>query len=546
MGPMFRLTPALVLLFLGISVHVGHVLAAALSAGQSGGDKLRQEESVDYYRRWLERDVVYIISEEEKAVFDKLTTSDEKDAFIEQFWARRDTNPDTAENEFKLEHYRRIAYANEMFGSGIEGWVSDRGRAYIMFGAPKTIDRNPTGEKYLRTAAEGGGETMTYPYETWYYPYIEGIGSGISLEFVDPSFTGEYHLALHPYEKDALLNVPGQGLTFDEAMGTVSKRARIDALFMGRPSYDAGHTGADRAFQGLENLQRYFQLRSPKEVKYPDLRAVVRTEISYETAKLRPSFTYGYLYLDADHCLVPATFGLRLAELTPRPNPASQEIVKVNLYGKVTDLAHRVQYEFEESVTQAAAGDRDQLFLYEKRLPLKPGRYKLTGVLKDEFSGNIGVVERGLEIPPMPGEGLAASSLRVFIGARKTGADGDLTEPFTIPGGMKLYPSLDRTFQKGKGPLGLFMEIYNCAFAADTGVPSVGANLSLKDGAGKRVMFVQLPRSSLRLVGNRVMVLHQVDTGLLAPGKYTAELSAFDAIQDREIKQSVSFEVSAG
>jgi GWxTD domain-containing protein len=508
-------------------------------------EKLRQEEKTDYYKQWLERDVVYIISPEEEDVFKKLTTAAEKDAFIEQFWARRDTDPRTPENEFKIEHYRRIAYANEMYGSGIEGWATDRGRTYIMFGPPKSIERNPTGEKYLRTGAEGGGETMTYPYETWYYPSIEGIGSGITLEFVDPSFTGEYHLALHPYEKDALLNVPGEGLTFDEAMGTVSKRARIDALFMGRPSYDEGHTGVDRAFQGLENLERYFQLRSPKEVKYPDLRAVVTTEVRYENSQLRPSFTYSYVYLDAEHCLVPATFGLKLAELTPRPNPANEEIVKVNVYGKVTDLTRRVQYEFEESVTQTATGDRNQLFLYEKRLPLKPGRYKLTAVLKDEYSGQMGVLERGLDIPPLPHAGMAASRLELFVGARKTGAGVDLTEPFTVPGGLKLYPSIDGRFQKGKDPLGFYMELYNCAFAADTGVPAIGANLSLKDSSGKQVLFLQLPRSSLRLVGNRVLVLQQVETGSLAPGRYTAELSAYDAIQDKEIKQSVGFEVNA-
>ena len=509
-------------------------------------EKLRAEESIDYYKRWLETEVVYIISEEEKDVFQKLTTDAERAAFIEQFWARRDTDPTTAENEFKIEHYRRIAYANEMFASGIEGWATDRGRAYIMFGPPNSIDRNPTGEKYLRTGLEGGGETMTYPYETWYYSYIEGIGSGISLEFVDPTFTGEYHLALHPYEKDALLNVPGEGLTFDEALGRVSKRARIDALFMGRPSYDVGHTGADRAFQGLENLQRYFQLRSPKEVKYPDLRAVVTTDIRYETAKLNPRFTYSYLYLDAEHCLVPAAFGLRLSELTPRETPSGQAIVKVNLYGKVTDLTHRVQYEFEESISQTAEGDLNQLFLYEKRLPLKPGRYKLTGVLKDEFSGNIGVLQQGLDIPPLPKAELAASSLKLFIGARKAEADADLTEPFTIAGGLKLYPSLDRKFEKGKGPVGFFMEIYNCGFASDTGAPAVGANLSVKDGDGKQVLFAQLPRSSLRLVGNRVMVLHQIDTQLLAPGQYTAELSAYDAIQDQEVRQVARFQVAAG
>src|SRR6202051_4892691 len=174
------------------------------------------------YKQWLNEDVVYIISPEERNAFGQLATNEEREQFIEQFWLRRSTNPDLPDNEFKAEHYRRIAYANEHYASGIPGWKSDRGRIYIMWGPPDEIDSHPTGGTYERPSAEGGGETSTYPFEDWRYRYLEGMGENVELEFVDPTSTGEYHLTMDASEKDALLYVPGAGLTMAESMGLAS------------------------------------------------------------------------------------------------------------------------------------------------------------------------------------------------------------------------------------------------------------------------------------------------------------------------------------
>src|SRR3982751_2822201 len=159
--------------------------------------KLRKELETPY-RKWLNEDVVYIITDEEKQAFKRLQTDEERQQFIEQFWLRRDPTPDTAENEFKEEHYRRIAYANERFASGIPGWKADRGRIYITFGPPAEIESHPSGGTYQRPYEEGGGSTSTYPFETWRYRYIEGIGSDIMIEFVDKSIPGEYRMTMDP------------------------------------------------------------------------------------------------------------------------------------------------------------------------------------------------------------------------------------------------------------------------------------------------------------------------------------------------------------
>jgi GWxTD domain-containing protein len=106
--------------------------------------KLKGEVS-KVYKKWLDEDVRYIITDEEKTAFKQLSNDEERDNFIEAFWARRDPTPDTVENEYKEEHYARIAYANEHFAAGIPGWKSDRGRIYIMYGKPDEIDSHPSG-----------------------------------------------------------------------------------------------------------------------------------------------------------------------------------------------------------------------------------------------------------------------------------------------------------------------------------------------------------------------------------------------------------------
>ena len=181
-------------------------------------EKLRKELETPY-RKWLNEDVTYIITDEERAAWKRMGTDDEREQFIEGFWMRRDPTPDSAENEYKEEHYRRIAYANERFASGIPGWKSDRGRIYITFGPPDEIEDHPSGGTYDRPPEEGGCTTSTFPFAKWRYRYIDGIGSDINIEFVDPTMTGEYRLTMDPSEKDALLYVPGAGLTMMEQMG---------------------------------------------------------------------------------------------------------------------------------------------------------------------------------------------------------------------------------------------------------------------------------------------------------------------------------------
>src|SRR5665213_3263642 len=186
-----------------------------------------RQELKGAYKTWLDQDVSYIISDEERKSFKSLSNDEEREAFIEQFWLRRNPNPDTPDNEFREEHYRRIAYANEHFAAGKPGWKTDRGHIYISFGKPDSIESHPSGGSYNRPIDEGGGETSTFPFEIWHYRYLEGIGDNIDIEFVDTCMCGDYHMTIDRSEKDALKHVPGAGLTMYEQQGQESKGDRM-------------------------------------------------------------------------------------------------------------------------------------------------------------------------------------------------------------------------------------------------------------------------------------------------------------------------------
>src|SRR5690242_8239758 len=190
-------------------------------------EKAFKNEVSRVYKKWLDEDVRYIITDEERAAFKQLSNDEERDNFIEAFWARRDPTPDTVENEFKEEHYARIAYANEHFAAGIPGWKTDRGRIYIQYGPPDEIESHPSGGTYERPIDEGGGSTSTFPFEDWRYRYLEDIGQEIIIEFVDTCMCGDYHMTMDRSEKDALLYTPNGGLTLYEQLGTASKTSRF-------------------------------------------------------------------------------------------------------------------------------------------------------------------------------------------------------------------------------------------------------------------------------------------------------------------------------
>jgi GWxTD domain-containing protein len=218
------------------------------------------------YESWLKDEVPDIITEDERRAFLILSTNEEREQFIETFWDRRNPEPESPSNTFREEHYRRLAYADEHFASGIPGRKTDRGRIYIIWGPPDEIESHPTGGTYDRPAEQGGGSTATYPWELWRYRHLEGIGENIEIEFVDPSGSGEYHITMDPCEKDALAHVSGAGASLSELLGQSTKAGRFsNSSGSTCPMPLGGMTAAPNEF---DNLDRYFRVQhAPEHLK---------------------------------------------------------------------------------------------------------------------------------------------------------------------------------------------------------------------------------------------------------------------------------------
>src|SRR6266853_3938570 len=373
-------------------------------------DKLRKELETPY-KKWLNEDVGYIISDEERTAFKRLATDDERQTFIEGFWLRRDPTPDTEENEFKEEHYRRIEYANEHYASAIPGWKTDRGRIYITFGPADEIESHPSGGSYQRPMEEGGGETSTYPFEQWRYRYIEGIGNDIIIEFVDPTMTGEYRMTMDPSEKDALLYVPNAGLTMMEQMGMASKTDRFnrtDGTHLGQ-----SFGGTPASMNEFERLERFSKLQKPPVVKFKDLEAAVSSHITFNLLPVKVQADY--IKVTNSSVLTNVTIQMQNKDLQFQLKDGVQKAI-VNIYARITTMSRRVVNVFEDTVTVDSPKELLQAVIakpsiYQKPVPLAPGMYRLNVVVKDIVGGNMNNYETALNVPHFDDEKLASSSL---------------------------------------------------------------------------------------------------------------------------------------
>jgi GWxTD domain-containing protein len=494
------------------------------------------------YRQWLNEDVTYIISPDERNAFLQLETNEEREQFIEQFWLRRSSNPDLPDNDFKEEHYRRIAYANEHYASGIPGWKTDRGRMYIMWGPADEVDSHPTGGTYDRPVSEGGGSTTTYPWETWRWRYLEGIGENVILEFVDPSGSGEYHMTMDPGEKDALLHVPGAGLSQMESMGMASKTDRFtrsDGMTIPRAM-----GGQPESMNEFTRLELYAKVNTPPPVKFKDLEAVVTSRIVRDQVHF--NWRTDYLKVTNDTVLVPVTVQVPNGQLSFTSKDGIHS-ASMNIFGRVTTLTGRVVQTFEDSVSRDFP---DSLFqqslklqsIYQKAIPLRPGLYRLDIVIKDVQSGNVGVVNTRLAVPRYDDTKLDASSLILadqieHVPAKQIGAG-----QFVL-GSSKVRPRIEGDFTTAD-KLGVYMQVYNLKPDDTTHKSAATFQYTVKKGA-EQVMQFNETSAEMKQTGDQVTIERLLPLATLAPGKYTLEINATDTLSKQTISRTADFTVKA-
>ncbi len=507
------------------------------------------KELSDTDKKWLDEDVRWIITDEEREAFLKLSNEEEREQFIEQFWLRRDPTPDTEENEYKEEHYRRIAYANEHFASGIPGWRTDRGRMYIMYGPPDEIDAHPSGGYYQRPEEEGGGSTSTYPFEVWRYRYIEGVGQEIQIEFVDVCGCNDYHMTIDRSEKDALLHTPNGGLTTYEQMGLASKADRwnnsMELLGKG-PFTD---TASNNQFTRIET---WAKLQAPPQIKFKDLEEVVSHKIRYNLLPF--DVQADFVRITSDTVLVPITIQIKDKDVTFVTKDGVASGV-VNIFGRVTSLTGRIAQTFEDTVrvdvpAELLAKTQERSAIYWKALPLRPNRYKLDLVLKDVNGDRMGTWERALTVPEFSEDKLSSSSF-ILAGQMERVPAKNVGTGNCVIGDTKVCPRVapsqpagqPATFRRDEH-MNFWLQVYNLSVDQQTKKPSASVEYDIVNlSNNKQVVHAVETTDQMGNVGDQLTLEKSLSLTSLEPGLYQVTVKVDDKVGKQSIAPTAKFAV---
>jgi GWxTD domain-containing protein len=497
--------------------------------------KIKQEPKKAYVN-WIS-DVEVIATQSERDAWKKLETDDEREKFIEDFWHSRDPDPDTEENEFKQEFFERIAYANEHFSSGKPGRFTDRGRIYIKFGKPDDVESHPAGGSYDRPSYEGGGSTSTYPFEKWFYRNIPNVRSGVELEFVDPTGSGEYRLARNPDEKDALLYIPGAGPTFAELAGLESRADRIANLgSFGRVNYMRSQDSPFEVQDLITSLDRdqpfernFLGTKTPTPI-------VDDNPLNFETQ-------LNYFKQSDNRVLAVLTVQANNDQLS-FANSGGVETARLNIFGRVITIANRQIGKFEDSVTTTATSQelsttRTRKSAYARAFILDPGRYRVDVIVRDIQSGAAGIKQVGFVVPEFPADRLSASS--VVLAAKLENMEGGAAiGPFVI-GTTKVIPNLSGVFRRNQ-PVGVYLQIYNAAIDQTTLRPAADAEYVLLKN-GKEVGKQTEDWRQINDAGQRLTLSRLIDSRSLEPGEYQIQIRIRDHVSGQTITPTATFTI---
>ncbi|HYK59471.1 MAG TPA: GWxTD domain-containing protein [Bryobacteraceae bacterium] len=504
-------------------------------------EKLKQE-LVSPYKKWLNEEVIYIITDEERKAFKQLQTDEERQQFIEQFWLRRDPTPDTEENEYREEHYRRIAYANEQFASGIPGWKTDRGMIYIKFGPPDEREEHPTGGTYDRPIEEGGGTTTTYPFEKWRYRYIEGVGTDTNIEFVDPTMTGEYRMTMDPSEKDALTNVPGAGLTLYEQLGLackVNRFNRTDGTHLG-----TGTMPLPASMDQFTRLEQFTNLQKVPQTKFKDLEAMVSSSVKFNLLPMKVQTDF--VPVTNVSTMAYITIQFQNKDLQFKQKEGVSEAT-VNLYGRITSITRRPVNSFDETVNVNVPAEMLQKAgegknIYQKGVPLQPGRYRLNIAAKDLVGNNATNYEVALDVPRLDEDHLSASSLILADMLERVPRNSIGLGPFVI-GTTKVRPRMDNTFHRNE-KMGIYLQVYNFEADEKTRKPDGAIHYEVtKKGSEDKLLDFSQDAGQATGGASQIVVEQLLPLQDLEPGQYTLKITATDKKRNQTVTQAASFTV---
>jgi len=513
--------------------------------------KALRQELKGSYKTWLDQDVRWIITDQEMQAFKSLANDEERDQFIENFWLRRNPNPDSPENEYREEHYARIAYANEHFAAGKPGWKTDRGHIYISYGKPDSIDSHPSGGSYERPMDEGGGNTSTFPFEIWHYRYLQGIGDNIDIEFVDSCMCGDYHMTIDRSEKDALKHVPGAGETLYEQQGQSSKADRFSGG--GLEQLGNGPMSSQNQSKQFDRLNTFAKLMAPPEIKFKDLESYMVSSKILTGPPFLFDVRTDYVKVTNDTVIVPVTLQIRNKDITFN-NKDGVATGTVNVLGRVSDLNHRAIQTFEETVTvqeptELLAQAQNRASVYWKALPLRPGLYKIDIVIKDVNNpDHIGTWRRSINVPKYDDDKLAASSLILAdemtrVPSKEIGAGNFVIGNTHIRPRVPTGVSVPVTFHRSQN-LNFWMQVYNLGI--DEKSKQNGATIEydvVNMTTNETILQTQELTSKTNPNADQVTLERTMPLASLQPGKYQITIKVNDGITKQQIAESAPFVV---
>ena len=502
--------------------------------------KLRAElSSID--KTWLEEEVPYIISDEERRAFLELGTAEEREQFIEIFWRNRNPNPESPVNPVREEHYRRLAYADEHFASGVPGRKTDRGRIYIIWGPPDEIDSHPSGGTYDRPLEQGGGSTTTYPWESWRYRHLEGIGENIEIEFVDPSGAGEYHITRDPCEKDALAHVPGAGASLSETLGRSSRTGRFSNS--GGTTCPMPLGGISASNDEFESLDRYFRVQRPP-ARFKDLEPLVSARIAQN--QIHIDYRADFLRVTSGTVLVPITVQVPNRDLSFQSKQGVYSAV-LNLYGRISTPGGVVVQTFEDVISRVVPESLYQSSLnlfsvYQKSVPLRSGLYRLDLVIKDTTSGNLGVFNTAVRVPRFEDDKMDASSL-ILADQIEAVPTREIGRGEFVLNSYKVRPRLSKEFSS-TDKLGIFVQLYN--LKVDDTLHKTDVSVAYRILKEQREVWRAVETADhLHPGGEQLTIQRYLPVDSLTPGKYTVEVVAIDLLSNETVIRTADFTVIA-
>jgi len=506
-----------------------------------------KNELPDSYKKWLTEDVRWIITDEEAKAFKSLANDEERDQFIEQFWLRRNPNPESADNEFRDEHYARIAYANEHFAAGKPGWMTDRGHIYIAFGKPDSIEAHPSGGSYERPMEEGGGNTSTFPFETWHYRYLASVGDNIDIEFVDTCMCGDYHATMDRSEKDALKNVPGAGLTEYEEQGRANKADRFNG---GLEQLGAGPMSSMNASKEFDRLDTFAKIFQAPPVKFADMDEFLTSGKVLTGPPFLFEVRTDYVKLTNDTVMVPLTLQIRNGDITFNTKDGDS-VGTVNILGRVSTMTHHIVQTFEDTVKVETSADllqrtKNNMSVYWKALPLPPGKYKVEIAIKDVNNpDHMGTWRRSVDVPKYDDDQLASSSL-ILADTMERVASKDVGTGNFVIGNTKLTPrvpptiSTPVTFKRGQN-LNFWMQVYNLGIGDNKKNDATIEYQVVDMATNKQILVAQESAAKLNPNADQLTLEKTMPLSSLQPGKYQVTIKVNDLVHNHQLAESAPF-----